>query len=801
MCPVCVRKIEERRDDIDRARSNAEAAKQRLKAKIKDLQEQAQQLRTEVNDKRRACRSADVLAAERLQEVGVLEKKLQEGDRAYRKLLAKSKTAVDNAVAEVNKERDKEVRALSSTIEDQNEEIDRLTSALKDQLERTSSQDRAHASAMSRTRRHSRGKLERSEETMAEKEAQLEAEAGRLQQALQDKGKEARRTRALAAKTRALEKRNKQLSNRAKNLKRNRKNVKERERTLKRKMKEESAFFKPTRTLKPVEQLKKRQRLRREKEMKKRMKIAHERIIENFNFKGYGPMKFVIASKRDVESGLVTTMSMRPDTEEDKMVKKVLALRTQKGVSTVKVHEFHMLFPELIPSLGDLSKAEKEVDAKINAALKLDITEQVFRVEAESFVRWLVDHRGLVRPIDDELHLSLEIDGRGTGKSFHSVICHIRILNEGPVLFRNDRSYLLCMVAGKEGYDLYEDHVKPTLDQLKELQRNGLLRSDGQRVKVFIHWVADGKAQQQISGMQRFCDRGHHCLYCRMHSDRQQDLSKRWYIHDERFLRVGKYGQKKKDLIDFIPIRRRYSEGMHLVMRFLHDKLLRKAFKDILYVENDETTGLALIRDQMRSGKIKVPSFDIFIVKDENDVTSADEKSSNSGKWGWRTLSFSQTKRAAHHFDFVKCYKKNPSRGERVQKIVRTWIHNWSQIYDSWPGDANPEWDADHIYEQNVSLVKEMLEDDNVSDDEELLPGEDDHEPSLFPSHIVTPYAHTWINHVGEQFIGAKVLSKFFNDKGKISGGLAHARTDSLERKNLSFFHAYFQVPKQRIKN
>ena len=126
MCPACVRKIEERRDEVDRSRSNAEAAKQRLKAKIKDLQECARQLRTEVNDKRRACRAADVLAAERLQVIGALERKLQEGDRAHLELLANSKTAVDDAVAEVNKERDKEVRALSSMIDDQKEEIDRF---------------------------------------------------------------------------------------------------------------------------------------------------------------------------------------------------------------------------------------------------------------------------------------------------------------------------------------------------------------------------------------------------------------------------------------------------------------------------------------------------------------------------------------------------------------------------------------------------------------------------------------------------------------------------------------------------
>ena len=44
----------------------------------------------------------------------------------------------------------------------------------------------------------------------------------------------------------------------------------------------------------------------------------------------------------------------------------------------------------------------------------------------------------------------------------------------------------------------------------------------------------------------------------------------------------------------------------------------------------------------------------------------------------------------------------------------------------------------------------------------------------------------------------SRELAQFFNDDGETTGGLAFARTDSLERQNLAFFHTHFQTSSRR---
>lgn len=82
----------------------------------------------------------------------------------------------------------------------------------------------------------------------------------------------------------------------------------------------------------------------------------------------------------------------------------------------------------------------------------------------------------------------------------------------------------------------------------------------------------------------------------------------------------------------------------------------------------------------------------------------------------------------------------------------------------------------------------------------DVEPGEEEFEDSLFPGHIVTPYCHSWVNHVPEMFENARDLSRYFQSDDRMSGGLAFARTDSLERSNLAFFHCYFQTMSRRPK-
>lgn len=596
--------------------------------------------------------------------------------------------------------------------------------------------------------------------------------------------------------------------------------IRKREDALKTRMKEEAVFFKVRRTSKPFHALSNKQQRRIQKAMKEKVGLAVEKIHSAFEVKGYGPMRIVVDTVKCLAaaSGMITSVSMQKTSCYRDQVRKIVKLRDSKNVSKKKIHEFHMLYPDVIPSVGEVNKEEQILNDEIEDLLSPNVTDTEFHVPVVPWLRFLIAHRGLERDIDDTIHLLVEADGRGTGKSFHSVIMQMRILNEGPTIFRNDRAYLLSVVAGKESHAEIKSKLGDQFDALEGLQLDGLIRADGVSVSVKLHFISDAKFAQLCHGMMRFCDDGPNCLYCRQHSKHRTDLSRRCYIHANRFLRPGKHGQKLDDLLSFIPMERRWSEGMHLVMRLLHDKLIKKAFQDVINSQ-DEGTALSNIHSQMRDDPISIQSFEIFVFDDKEDESSRGSDSSRAGKWCWRTPSFTQVKCIARNFDFVKAYPDHlEETAWQVQDIIRKWINSWTQLYETWPGDGDPELSADDIYDRHVELIRMATD---AAGQEEVEPGEDEFVESLFPLHIITPYCHTFVNHLGEMWENSKELSKFFNDEGGItpashmyltivytgrtSGGLAHARTDSLERQNLDFFHAYFQTcsrrPKEIIKH
>jgi hypothetical protein len=231
-----------------------------------------------------------------------------------------------------------------------------------------------------------------------------------------------------------------------------------------------------------------------------------------------------------MKSGMITTVNMRKDSTALQTMQKAMTLRDSKGISKTKIHEFRQLFPESISPVSSVTKEEKVMNELIRNKLKInDSAPDEFHVDPLSWVRHLIELRGLDRVVDDVIHILLEADGRGTGSSFHSIILQMRLLNEGPTLFRNDRAYLLSLVVGKESHAVFKDKLGAQLKALEELQKNGFRRkSDGKLIKVKLYLVSDAKFAQLAHGMIRFCDKGCHCLYCRMHSDEIDNLDKTW---------------------------------------------------------------------------------------------------------------------------------------------------------------------------------------------------------------------------------------------------------------------------------
>jgi len=143
-----------------------------------------------------------------------------------------------------------------------------------------------------------------------------------------------------------------------------------------------------------------------------------------------------------------------------------------------------------------------------------------------------------------------------------------------------------------------------------------------------------------LSGKQEFYGKGHSCLKCPCPNEERADVRVRWKEHAGRWNndKIGRTGRKREDLLPFIPVERRWMENMHLVLRFLHDKLTSQAFTDMVNSEmGDEGRGMSYVKDQMRGDETKIRNFD-FLGGDSKD-DSAEGKSSGPA---CRTQMFSE---------------------------------------------------------------------------------------------------------------------------------------------------------------
>ena len=481
----------------------------------------------------------------------------------------------------------KKQRELDEIVTNAGAQIQTLREALRDELQRAndgSDEIKELKRELNRTRRASRTAMD---DRMNHCERLLARE---------------RATSADLRRQLEMQKNKKRFSQKAAaSIKQRLKRVRKREADAKAHAREEQAFFKVRRTSKPFHQLSKKQQSRTNNEMKRRLGTATEKIHAAFQVKGCGPMRFVVNTQPCLAkmSGMTTSVSMQKGSVCKEEVQKMLMLRDTMSLSKKKIHEMHMLHPDILPSVPDMTKEEREFAEQMQNVLDMEANDEEFHVDPKSWVRHLMSHRGLVRPKDSTIHLLIEADGRGTGNSHHSVTMQMRMSNEGTATFRNDRSHLPSMVAGKESCEETKNKLGKQFRALEDLQTDGLILEDGTHTSVKMHFTSDAKFAQISHGMMSFKDRGCNCLHCRCHSTDRANLEERHCIHPNRFGRVGRHGQKREDLLAFVPMDRRWSEGVHIVMRLCHDKLIKKAFQDASCVNLAETRGYTALHQNI----------------------------------------------------------------------------------------------------------------------------------------------------------------------------------------------------------
>jgi len=553
-----------------------------------------------------------------------------------------------------------------------------------------------------------------------------------------------------------------------------------------------------TRPLKPFADLSNRQQDRR----KKQIKAAHEDYFNfindvwQFSVPDYGTMQVIATVGRE---GL-SSVEMKKAASNEERVLKFVALRDTHYLSKRKLHEVHMLAPEAIPATSAMKVVEDKLKDEILKALTVHVEpdKSGVHVGCKEWLAHIISKKklGSLLSKDGKVDLFVEGDGRGTGNSFHSVILQFRILQEGRKLFKREAQYVLCYVTGDEKHEKLKKNLKYTLDGLQDLQTTGLDVPDPDdprksvHLDVVLHLLADKKFQSVTGGLIRSCDRGENCTSCWTHSDKRYSTIDKGHIKKvaNRYAGIGKHGQKREDLFHFIPATRRYTEFMHLCMRFGHDKLILSAFTEIITCEaQSEGKGMRMIEEAMRGGKINLSSFQFFMSTDSKDNTS-------SGKWSYKSLSYCSVLKVLQHFPFASMYRKSHAkRGEWMEKRIREFHALYSSL-NVWPGDG-PSLSMKQIYEKHSKFMKALVKPSSG------LPGSRSFAKVGLPQSVVTPYAHDFVHHVAEDYQTSKKFAKFFTKgvrgEGK-HGGCKIFRTDALERANLHFMHQYYQCAARR---
>ena len=580
---------------------------------------------------------------------------------------------------------------------------------------------------------------------------------------------------------------------------------------------EQSKMLRPTRKLKSFTNISERQQARRVAEVKRRMVAATQAILKSHQMEveNCGVIEMYIrteASKEGKEEdddeptnvGNDTCfISMKRGSPYADTINRFVALN-DAGVSKKKIQQVRMATPAgAVPTRAQINDAQARLNAQAAEMFDIKHDGTSFHVFPRKLLLWIIKKRKLGHVLHAKGLLELLImgDGRGTGNSFKSVILEMRIFLEGRNMFRQDRAYNLSLLLGEEERNHMPRRLQPMLDALKKLQESGFdfphpdAPNDPARSKhidVKLHWTSDAKFMQVCMGTARFCDEKPNCLFCFATPEEREDPFDRCCEEKHRTDNTNfKPGQNKTDLFHFIPMSRRWIEQMHLCFRVLHDALIKQAFTDIITVESaDEGAGMSYIIQEMARDGINMPKF-AFRATKSKDPTAV-------GAWSYASLNYKTIIGVAKCFDFAGGYVKNPERGAKMQRLMRAWVHMYAaaQVF---PGDGSDA-STNDLWQQHSEWASELAEGN------EGIPGRSNFKKSKgWSLNLVRKfYTHAWINHLPEQWERSKGLWHYFHDEDDVDasakGGLKCFRTDSLERSNLIFFHAYFQIFSRRHK-
>eukprot|EP00466_Bigelowiella_natans_P017300 jgi/Bigna1/84482/fgenesh1_pg.141_\ len=484
------------------------------------------------------------------------------------------------------------------------------------------------------------------------------------------------------------------VSNRAKNRGRALKKHRAENSSLKKELRNSCSTMGPKRKPKDDSKIKRTALIARRKAAEFEISRLMSRVAEKWctQLSGCGASEFA------AEEECFVKVAFRKGTNAANAVGKFLH-SVDSGLSKKKLHEVRMLSPA-VPSTHSVKKMQDEMDSAMESMFCPSFDANHFAVHPEKHFKHIFEHRGL------ENHTTcdtlLEGDGRGTGNSFKSVTFQARISNaEGRPTHREDRQCTLALLVGDENGPMLQKHPTPLFTKLKNLQECGFVWKGCQR-KVRLHHTGDAKWMKVIHGVVGFHLKNCNCLHCHCHAEDGADVTVKWAAEKQRFSGpLKEHGRQHKDLLPFTPMERRWSENMHLVFRFLRDKIMAHVFTDIVNTElGTPQEGMKQTENDLQAAPFDMTKFK-FRACEVKDRSAA-------GGFTWATPKMAKMLQISEEWDFERLHKVNPGRGELLQKSARSWVEMHRRLM-VWPGDG-PELTCEETWKEHSDFTEALME-------------------------------------------------------------------------------------------
>ena len=128
-----------------------------------------------------------------------------------------------------------------------------------------------------------------------------------------------------------------------------------------------------------------------------------------------------------------------------------------------------------------------------------------------------------------EIHIRISGDGRNIGRKVKQVMLTFAILSDIENIQKPDHHFTVILYSGTEKYETLSIVLAPLLEELKQLDENGIVDEFGMKWKIIMYFSSDWKFLAINLGMNSANSR-YFCPWCEISKEQIGDLDIQWRI-------------------------------------------------------------------------------------------------------------------------------------------------------------------------------------------------------------------------------------------------------------------------------